>query len=318
VNRIDAVIIVVLAFYAFLGYRRGFLAVALDWLGLAIAVGAALRLFPGVGTWLTEKYALNPAVARVLAFIGLVLLVRLGWSLVVGLIWRRIPRILKRSLLDRTAGILPGLLQGGLLCALALVSLAALPLPVVPHAEIAASPLGSALLGWGMEAQTTVQRWVGGTVHDLITLREMPIKEGERVDLPFKTTQAVPDPEAETAMLHLVNVERERHRLRPLVMDERLRKVAREHAKDMLARGYFGHADTAGHDPFERLRAADIGYLAAGENLALAPSVTVAHTGLMNSPGHRANILRPAFHRVGIGALKASPYGIMFVQEFTN
>ena len=95
-NRIDGFILVVLAFYAFLGYRRGFLAVALDWLGLAIAVAAALRLFPAVGTWLTGRYALNPAVARVLAFLGLVLLARLGWSVVVGLIWRRIPRVLRR------------------------------------------------------------------------------------------------------------------------------------------------------------------------------------------------------------------------------
>lgn len=316
-NRIDGVILLVLAFYGFLGYRRGFLSVALDWLGLAIAVAAALRLFPAVGAWLNASHGVNPALARVLAFIVLVLLVRLAWSVVVGLIWRRIPRILRRSLLDRVAGILPGLLQGALLCALALVSLAALPVPLVPRAEFAASSLGSALLEWGMGAQATVQHWVGGTVHDLITIRTEP-KEGERVDLPFKTTRAVPDPEAETAMLRLLNRERQQRSLRPLVMDERLRKVARRHANDMLARGYFAHTDPEGRDPFARLQAAGIGYLAAGENLALAPTVSLAQTGLMESPGHRANILRSAFHHVGIGALKAPPYGTMFAQEFTN
>jgi uncharacterized protein YkwD/uncharacterized membrane protein required for colicin V production len=318
VNRIDAVILLVLAIYGFLGYRRGFLAVALDWLGLAIAVGAALRLFPQAGSWLIARYAMNPAVARVLGFIGLVLVVRLAWSVVVGLIWRQIPRVLRRSLLDRVAGILPGLMQGALICALGLVSVASLPLAVVPHAEIAASPLGSALLEWGMEAQSAVQRWVGGTVHDLISFRTEPLKPGERVDLPFKTTRSTPDPEAEAAMLHLVNSDRRQRGLQPMVMDERLRKVARAHAKDMLAHGYFAHTDPQGRDPFARLSAAGIGYLAAGENLAFAPSASAAHAGLMNSPGHRANILRPAFRRVGIGALRAQPYGIMFVQEFTN
>ncbi len=82
--------------------------------------------------------------------------------------------------------------------------------------------------------------------------------------------------------------------------------------------GYFAHQSPDGRDPFDRLQAAGIHYLAAGENLALAPDVHAAHTGLMSSPGHRANILRPAFNRVGIGALRASPYGVMFTQEFTN
>jgi uncharacterized protein YkwD/uncharacterized membrane protein required for colicin V production len=318
VNRIDAIILLVLGFYGFLGFRRGFIAVALDWLGLAVAGLAAFKLFPGAGAWLTARYALNPAVARVLAFIGLVLLIRLLWSMVVGLIWRQLPRVLRRSPIDQAAGVVPGLLQGALACTLVLVSLAAIPLPIVPHAEIAASPLGSTLLEWGLEAQASVQRWVGGTVHDLIQVNPTPLKEGERRDLPFKTTHAIPDLAAESAMLHRLNEERRRRGLVPLVMDERLRKAARAQSADMLAHGYFGHTDSRGRDPFERLRAAGIGYLTAGENLAFADSVGTAHTGLMNSPGHRANILRPAFRRVGIGALKAAPYGIMFSQEFTN
>jgi len=44
----------------------------------------------------------------------------------------------------------------------------------------------------------------------------------------------------------------------------------------------------------------------------------LAMQGLMNSPGHRANILSPSFHKVGIGVLDAGIYGEMFVQEFTD
>ncbi len=317
-NRVDAAILLVLALYGIAGYRRGFLAVALDWLGLAAAVGLALWLSPSAGDWLARRYSLLPGLARLLAFLGLLLASRLLWAIAVGLLWRRIPRLLRQSRADRIAGIVPGLLQGAIVAALVLIALAALPLPVVPHAEIAVSPLASVLLRWGTAGQATVQSWMGQTVHDLITFRTAPVKEGERVDLPFKDTHATPDPEAETEMLHWVNLERRRHGLPSLHPDERLRQVARQHSQDLLARGYFGHTDPEGRSPFDRMRAAGIQFHTAGENIAFAPSVSTAHSGLMNSPGHRANILKPAFHRVGIGAERAPPFGIMFSQEFTN
>jgi uncharacterized protein YkwD len=86
----------------------------------------------------------------------------------------------------------------------------------------------------------------------------------------------------------------------------------------MLARGYFSHYSPEGKTALDRLRAQRIAFLIAGENLALAPTVTVAHTGLMHSPGHRANILRPQFGKVGIGILDAGRHGIMVTQNFSN
>jgi uncharacterized protein YkwD len=58
--------------------------------------------------------------------------------------------------------------------------------------------------------------------------------------------------------------------------------------------------------------------LSAGENLAYAPSVAIAHEGLMNSPGHRENILRASFNKLGVGVIDAGVNGKMFCQEFTN
>jgi uncharacterized protein YkwD len=79
---------------------------------------------------------------------------------------------------------------------------------------------------------------------------------------------------------------------------------------------YFGHQSPANGSPFDRLAAAKITYTRAGENLAYAHSVAVAHRGLMDSPGHRENILRPEFTRVGIGVVSAGSYGRMFTQLF--
>ena len=86
----------------------------------------------------------------------------------------------------------------------------------------------------------------------------------------------------------------------------------------MFQQGYFAHIDPNGVSPFDRMRNGDITFRAAGENLALAPTVDVAHDGLMNSPGHRANILNPAFHRVGIGVADGGMHGKMFTQNFAD
>jgi uncharacterized protein YkwD len=67
----------------------------------------------------------------------------------------------------------------------------------------------------------------------------------------------------------------------------------------------------------DRLEAVEIPYSLAGENLALAATTTQVHDGLMGSPGHRENILRPEFRRAGV-AVVDGPLGLMTVQVFTG
>ncbi|MCX6020765.1 MAG: CvpA family protein [Chloroflexi bacterium] len=122
----------------------------------------------------------------------------------------------------------------------------------------------------------------------------------------------------ERRMLELVNQERASAGLRSLTLDPTLREVARAHSRDMFTRGYFAHNDPGGQSPFDRMTAGGANYRAAGENLAYAPNVERAHTGLMNSPGHRANILRPEFGRVGIGAIASDGHGSMYTQNFAD
>jgi uncharacterized protein YkwD len=86
----------------------------------------------------------------------------------------------------------------------------------------------------------------------------------------------------------------------------------------MFARGYFSHHTPDGKDPFDRMREGEVRFRTAGENLALAPTLQIAHNGLMDSPGHRANILRPQFGRLGIGILDGGRYGLMVTQKFRN
>jgi uncharacterized protein YkwD len=150
---------------------------------------------------------------------------------------------------------------------------------------------------------------------NLLTIRP---DSNERVSLPFTVEHSRPRPDLEKQMLDLVNQERVANGLNPLAPDPELTEVARRHSADMFARGYFAHDTPENLSPFDRMHAANVRFTTAGENLALAPTIPVAHSGLMNSPGHRANILRPQFGRLGIGVMDGGMRGLMISQEFRN
>jgi uncharacterized protein YkwD len=84
----------------------------------------------------------------------------------------------------------------------------------------------------------------------------------------------------------------------------------------MFTLKYFSHDSPVTGSPFDRIKGAGIIYSRAGENLAYAQSTAVAHRALMDSPGHRENILRPEFTRIGIGVINAGAFGRMFTQLF--
>ncbi|WP_371367233.1 hypothetical protein SRRS_12730 [Sporomusa rhizae] len=120
----------------------------------------------------------------------------------------------------------------------------------------------------------------------------------------------------EQQMVNLVNKERTSIGLNALTVDMRLVKIARMKSLDMINNNYFGHQSPVYGSPFDLMKAQGVTYKTAGENIAGNSSVEAAHTGLMNSPGHRANILNTQYTKIGIGIIKGGPYGYMFTQEF--
>jgi len=158
----------------------------------------------------------------------------------------------------------------------------------------------------------------GEAIAETLNLLTIRPESNERVSLPYAVAASPPRPELEVKMLELVNGERVAAGLRPLAADPEPLQVARQHSADMFARGYFAHVTPEGRNPFERMREANVRFLTAGENLALAPTLHIAHTGLMNSPEHRANILQRDFGRVGIGIMDGGVHGLMETQDFHN
>lgn len=117
-------------------------------------------------------------------------------------------------------------------------------------------------------------------------------------------------------MLQLINEERTKAGINPLIFDDELTKVASVKAQDMVDNNYFEHNSPTYGSPFDMMKNFGIQYYAAGENLAGYNNVEKAHIGLMNSDGHRKNILNSNFTHIGIGICKSPKYGYVFVQMF--
>lgn len=122
----------------------------------------------------------------------------------------------------------------------------------------------------------------------------------------------------EQEMFDLVNAERRKNGLPEYKIDMEVVRVARIKAQDMADNQYFSHTSPTYGSPFDMLRNFGIRYTTAGENIAGNRSVSGAHSALMNSSGHRANILSTKYDAIGIGIVKDPRYGLVFVQMFVK
>ena len=113
------------------------------------------------------------------------------------------------------------------------------------------------------------------------------------------------------AILCLLNAERAKHGLVPLRHHPLLEQASQRHSDDMVRRKYYAHETPDGVDPQMRMSAVGYAPQWTGENLYTGTGMEAtpvrALKGWMESPGHRANILRPEFTEVGVGIAYESP-----------
>lgn len=317
-NWVDLVIIIAILLFALGGYFKGFIRQTADFLNLIISVFISVKLYMPFSVFISSRFSVSPNFSKIIAFVALIIIVQFVFNLIIHFTYPLIPEKLRTSVINRGLGALPGLLWGYLFTAIILTLFVAFPFQASYKDAILASKTGSLIVKQTSGAEKYIANIFGGAINDTLTFMTIKPNSGETVDLGFKTTKVTVDADSEEKMLEMVNKERTQRGLKALVMDEKLRDVARNHSRDMFARGYFAHNDPDGKDPFQRMTDAGIVFTVAGENLALAPNVDLAHEGLMNSPGHRANILTAEFGKVGIGCIDGGQYGKMFSQEFTN
>jgi uncharacterized protein YkwD len=121
-------------------------------------------------------------------------------------------------------------------------------------------------------------------------------------------SQATTATQSERALLGAVNGVRTTHGLRPLRVDTALVRAARSYSARLISTDTFTHGAMG-----TRLAQHGARGPVFGENLAWGvgsrATASAIVRGWMASPGHRANLLRPGWNRIGLGALRGTFQG---------
>lgn len=305
------------------GYRRGFIRSAARLAVLVAALWTGYRVGPA-GAGMVESWTgSGPLASRWISSAAIFLVILVGGKLAA----RRLADLLgSLHPIDRIAGALLSGAGFAAMAALLLLLAAAVPSPpswmegylaesraarLVEEQAAAAAPALSRMLGDRLlESYVNLTRYIGED--------QAVVEGGDRVDFPAADTGSLADrPAAAAALFDLLNMARIEDGAGAVAWSEALAEVAGRHGREMYEEGYFSHVSPASGMVGNRLQAEGIPFRAAGENLALSPTVDTAHEGLLASPSHRAAMLDPVFTRVGISAVEG-PMGLMVVQVFTG
>lgn len=304
-NYVDAYVLLILLLAAFIGYRTGavlLLAEITKW-SLSAAAGILLPAY-------INSSASQPVLHNVyfpLCMFTFFLLAYLLLSSLQQLIGRN--KTNTNTVINRIAGIIPALFIGVLFA-----TVSSRIVTLTDDGLLATEVNNSSSYQLAAPYMRLTENYLSPTIAGITAAAEATNHAAAiNAVAAFKLR-----PDLEYEMLLLLNKERKKRGLQPLVADEPMRKVARAHAQDMLRRGYFSHVTPDGKDPFYRIKKAGIKYKQAGENLAYASTLAKAHNGLMHSKLHREAILNPQFKRVGIGIADAGKNGLMIAQEFRD
>jgi hypothetical protein len=121
----------------------------------------------------------------------------------------------------------------------------------------------------------------------------------------------------EQILFDSANRERTALSLPALHWDETLARAARAHAHRMAFYNLVEHQLSGEPDLQVRLTEAGARFGAFAENIAVAPNAGMIHSGWMDSPGHRRNILNPNLNAIGIAAVRGTG-GLFAVQDFSQ
>jgi len=317
-NWVDLVVLIIILVFVSEAGRVGFWVIMADFVSFLGSLLISLRGYQYAASFLRSNFSLPHSVSNALGFLFTAILVEtfLGYLLVAAI--KKIPDKYWKVWWNKFLAVLPAAGEGLVLVSFLLTLIVSLPVNPRLKSEVTKSIIGAYLVRQTAGIEKGVNEIFGGVIEDSLTY--LTIKPGSRESIPLNIdsrTLSV-DEVSEKEMFKLVNGERAKRGIKELVWDPELTKVSRGHARDMWERSYFSHISPEGKDVGDRLDGAGVEYQFAGENLAMAPTLIMAHNGFMNSEGHRANILEPEFSKLGVGAIDNGIYGKMFVQVFIN
>ena len=320
-NWIDLIVIFYLLVHLIGGMRRGLFSILVSLVSFILALIIAFFTYAYSAVFLVENFGLDKSYANVLGFFANIFIVKIIIFLVVYKALSGIASTITNSFLNRLAGGLVLFIYGLVIIFLIFSVTLSFSLPDFMNKQICSSTVGEFVESDPLKLNNKFENIFGDVLKTTIEKFDfLTIETGEnkKIELNFKISDLRIDEQMETDMLEMVNYERTLSGLSILIIDEKAREVAREYGKNMFENGYFSHIDLDGNDHSYRMEAGGVEFMMSGENLALSQDLESAHEGLMNSTGHRKNILHPFFHRVGIGVIDGGEYGIIFVQNFAD
>jgi len=315
-NWVDLIIILIIGFFIWDGFHRGFLKITWELIGLILAFLLGLRFYIPASELLTHIH-ISQVLAKPIAFLIIWILTQILFYLIGRIIAFYTPSLWKESKINHYTGIVSGFLKGVIFVAIVLVFLIIMPIGNSAKNIINHSYFSVFLIKETALIENQIEQVFSGQT-TIATLTNISVTEDSSSALSFSTTNFNIDETGEERMFEKINAERSKAGLPVLKNDILVRNVARAHSRDMLLKGYFSHISPDGQSVFTRLTLANVNFQEAAENIALAPTIDLAQIGLMNSSSHRANILDPDFARVGIGIMDAGPYGLMITQDFVK
>ncbi|MEX2323992.1 MAG: CvpA family protein [Acidimicrobiia bacterium] len=319
---IDLFFIVLLGALAVRGWTRGFVREFVDIVGLVLGIILSFRLAPIVGGVVSAMSGLSTDGGRLVA--GVLVFAAAIVGLV--LIGRTVDRRLGVGVLgtaDAAGGSTIAVLWGVFLLTVCLTVAAVVPLPERVDAWVRGSSMSRVLTDPNGAPQQAFARLAGDRIvlsllslQEVLGERRVIIGPDDTIEIPpAHPDDLAPDPISADDVYQRLNRARVDEGLDPLAWSDALAEVGEGHAYDMYLNGFFSHTSPTTGSLVDRLRAAGLTYRVAGENLALAATPEEVHDGLMDSPGHRANIVGDGYRRVGI-AVVSGRLGLMTVQVF--
>jgi len=318
VNYVDLLFIIVTLIFAIWGYFRGGIKEFYSLFSFFISIYIALVLYKNflslVGwiTFMPESYV------KALAFFGIWLIVEVLFFTVFYFGADKLPQSWEKSRTNAAFGILGGGLKALLILSLIFLSLLMLPLPKYVQKSISKSYFSKFGHDNSPQLVSFVDTNFSGLGSNVIKAVAVSPDQKKIVKLGFTEKNPIINIAEEKVMLTKINKARTEIGVDKLVLDDKLSEVALSHGIEMFAGGFLSHLSADGSSPFDRLNKQQISYFFAGENLAIAPDLDSAFNALMESPGHKANILSGDYGKVGIAVLGAGSKGNIYVQEFTD
>lgn len=317
-NWVDLIFFIVLLYFTLT--NSGLIFTLIELCGFLLSLFISYNTYDFFAGPLAQIFSLPRGYATVLGFFSAWTITELVFFFLAHFLLRNIISKMRNHVVDVALGYTFGLIQGAVVFLFFISLVFGLPVRGSVKQDILNSQVGPFFVNLSRYSESRVKEVLGSAANETLNFLTIKPASNESVNLGFTVAQNQIhfDSFSEQTMFTLVNKERRNQGQSSLVFDSRLQTVAENYARFMLVNGFFSHTSLDETTAADRVQKAGINYTQLGENLAFAPDVYIAHQGLMNSPGHRRNILSPDFGKVGIGVADGGVYGKMFVQLFSD